>query len=332
MRGYKMMLQYLQENSLPYELCGKIIVAKSITEIKSLEQVYQNGLQVGLNQLEWLDASSALERQAGLRAVAGIWVPYTGITDYVKVCHAISEEIQARGVHIFCSHPVEQIQQDEDAVSILSNSNRMTCGKLILCTGLWSDSFIRNKQSNSYRVIPFEGKYYELVHPSDISLGPLLYPVPHPEFPFLGIHWTRHIDGSISLGPNAVPAWSKTGKFRWNESFRLWTSVPFLKLLWNYRHLGIQELLKRGNTKTFAKEGSAFGLTISANRLMEKKPGIRALLVDRRGLIADDFIMIQDQNILNVMNAPSPAATSSLSIANRIVDELTEDSVLKIRV
>lgn len=324
LRGYQFMMDYLRENKIPHEVCGKIIAAVSEDELPALQRLFDNGRVLGLDQTEWLSGMQCGIRQPGLKALSGIWVPYTAITDYGRVCESLASEILDLGGEIRFQTAIRKIGQSDADVILTSGSNEeFHTHKAAVCAGLRAGHLARASGLKiKHTIIPFKGSYYDLKRPDSVSIGPLVYPVPNPAFPFLGVHWTRHLDGSISLGPNAVPSMRLSSSGSRREALEYLTRPAFWKMAWRHRHLGMAELLKSGSPDHFAAEGSRFGWKVRACDLKKGKTGVRALLVDHQGNLVDDFVVLQDGQITHVLNAPSPAATASLSIARTLVDSM----------
>lgn len=322
--GYRLMLEYLRENNLPFEVCGKIIAAVAEDELPALRRLYQNGLDLGLDKIEWLNEEQCKTIQPGIKALSGIWVPYTAITDYKLVCESLVRDIRQLGGEIRFQIEVSQVLQNHD-IAILTDRKKVSffTRKAIVCAGLWAGQLAHTlTNQKGLTIIPFQGRYYDLKQAEKFPIGPLIYPVPNPAFPFLGVHWTRHLDGSISLGPNATPAMSLSNSGSRMDVLNFITKAAFWKMAWRYRKQGFTELMKSGSADFFAVQGSRFGWKIQSNDLKKGKMGIRALMVDQTGQVKDDFVIIHDSLITHVLNAPSPAATSSLSIARNLADEI----------
>ena len=328
LRGYSLMLNYLVEQAIPHQICGKIIVAKKENELEMLQKLYENGLNVGLDKIRILTDKESSEMQPGIKAVKSLWVPYTGIVSYLQVAGHLEKEVILMGGKVLLGQKVINLALNSNQEWVVTTSKDVFRSKYVIsCAGLQADRIIPNKSIlKKYRIIPFKGDYYALMNTFYQNINHLLYPVPDPVFPFLGIHFTCHIDGSRSLGPNAVISLNrsdyKNHSINIGDLNSIITFPGFWKFVRRYWRTGLKEMMLFANQESFVKEGSSFGITVRKSDLSKMESGIRALVIDNQGYINDDFILFQDHNCLHVLNAPSPAATASLAIAETIYQKL----------
>lgn len=328
--GYEMLLAFCDENKIKYELCGKVIVATNQEEVKLLDGIYERGLENGLHKIKKLTQEELKAIEPHVNGVAGIQVPYTGIIDYVEVSKKYAQLFKEKGGQINCDEKVVDIHENEKhQVEVKTSKGKHSCDLLINCAGLYSDKVatIARKKHN-IRIIPFRGEYYKLKTKAKHLVKHLIYPVPDPNFPFLGVHFTRMIDGNVESGPNAVFAFKKEGYKKTDINFSellgalLWPG--FRKVVSKYWKTGLGEY-KRSLSKTaFTKALQKLIPEITSENLVPAPAGVRAQACDKDGGLIDDFLFVDTKNQIHVLNAPSPAATSSLSIGNHISDMAIE--------
>jgi L-2-hydroxyglutarate oxidase len=324
LRGYSLMLDYLNEKQISHELCGKLIVAKEEKDLVPLNNLFENGRKVGLDKIEILTDVEASELQPGLKSLKSLWVPYTGIVSYKDVAGSLEKDVKGLGGKILLGQNVNSLKLDSNQDwTVTAGNNVYKCNYLISCAGLQADRLIPDQNLiNKFRIIPFKGDYYALKKESFKKINCLLYPVPDPEFPFLGIHFTRHIDGTISLGPSATLSLNRSDykhrSINLSDLNAIINFPGFWKFILRYWRTGLKEMILFVNKAKFAKEGCAFGIDVKKEDLSKIESGIRALVVDNQGYINDDFIISENINCLHLLNSPSPGATASLAIAESL--------------
>jgi len=323
--GYNMLLDFCNENDIHYELCGKIVVASDESEIPALRILFDRGRENGLEGLEMLDKARLKEIEPHLAGVQGIRVPQTGIINYKNVCAKLAEKITAAGGEIRLNTLVKSIEENEDGVQIVTNKSFVECQMMINCAGLYSDEVAKMHLGDiDTKIIPFRGEYFELTTEAEHLVKHLIYPVPNPAFPFLGVHFTRMSDGGIEAGPNAVFAFKKEGYKRTDFDFKeffgslLWPG--FQKVMFKYWKIGLGEMYRSFSKKAFTKALQKLIPEIREEHLVVAPAGVRAQACDKTGGLLDDFKLVREKRAIHVINAPSPAATSSLSIGKAIAD------------
>jgi L-2-hydroxyglutarate oxidase len=332
--GYEMLLAFCNENKIKYELCGKVIVATNQDEVKLLDAIYERGLENGLSKIKKLNQEELKAIEPHVNGVAGIQVPYTGIIDYVEVAEKYAQLFKEKGGSIKCGEKVVDILENKDQeVEVKTTNGTYFCDLLINCAGLYSDKVasIAEKKHN-VRIIPFRGEYYKLKDEAKHLVKHLIYPVPDPNFPFLGVHFTRMIDGNIEAGPNAVFAFKKEGYKKTDINFRellgslVWPG--FRKVAIKYWRTGLGEYKRSFSKSAFTIALQKLIPEIKAENLIPAEAGVRAQACDKNGGLIDDFLFVDTKNQIHVLNAPSPAATSSLSIGNHISEMAIEKLIL----
>ena len=323
--GYNMLLAFCDENDIHYELCGKVVVATDESELPALRTLFDRGRENGLEGLEMLDKARLKEIEPHLAGVQGIRVPQTGIINYKNICAKLAEKIEAAGGEIHLNTLVKSIEEKEDGVQIVTNKSFVECQLMVNCAGLYSDEVAKMHLGDiDTKIIPFRGEYYELTTEAEHLVKHLIYPVPDPNFPFLGVHFTRMADGGIDAGPNAVFAFKKEGYKRTDFDFReffgslLWPG--FQKVMFKYWKTGLGEIYRSFSKKAFTKALQKLIPEVREEHLVAAPAGVRAQACDRTGGLLDDFKLVTEKRAIHVINAPSPAATSSLSIGKAIAD------------
>ncbi len=326
--GYKMLTQFCDSHEIPYEICGKIIIAVEEAELNTLQELYKRGVSNKLSGIKLISNKEIKEIEPYATGIQGIFVPQTGIVNYRTVCEKIQQDIKDKGVVINFLEQVLEIKQNTNDIKIKSNKSEYNSPVLISCAGLYADKIgglISNKKAE-FRIIPFRGEYYHLRNTSNYLIKNLIYPVPDPEFPFLGVHFTRKIVGIVEAGPNAVLAFSKEGykknDFNLTETIDTLSFKGFRKLARRYWKTGIYELYRSFSKKEFVKSLQRLVPQIKAEDIIPGGSGVRAQACDSQGKLIDDFLLIENERIINVCNAPSPAATSSFSIGETISEKI----------
>ena len=322
-RGYELLLAFCREHHVPFELCGKVIVATEQHELPLLENLYQRGLQNGLDQIRRITPDEIKSYEPYVAGLAGIHVPYTGIVDYKRVAEKYGELIRTQGGEIFLGQKVTGLQESGNTLEVVTADRTFATRLLINCAGLYSDKIaaLSFPQLN-VRIVPFRGEYYKLRPEKEYLVRTLIYPVPDPNFPFLGVHFTRMARGGVEAGPNAVLAFSREGYTKSNINLRelgetlAWPG--FQKVAAKYWRTGLGEMYRSFSKTAFTKALQKLIPEIQESDLIEGGAGVRAQACDRDGGLVDDFLILEGKNVINVCNAPSPAATSSLAIGETV--------------
>jgi L-2-hydroxyglutarate oxidase len=321
--GYKSIIDFAQEHNISYDLCGKIIVAKNEKELPLLDNIYKRGIENGLQNLQYLSREEFREIEPHCEGVKAIRVPQTGIIDYPAVAQTLKKLFQNLGGAIFHNQEVKRINQINDGVLIKTQNNEFQTSKVVTCAGLYSDKMSRmTNPDNDLQIIPFRGEYYKLKEDKKHLVKHLIYPVPDPDFPFLGVHFTRMTDGNIEAGPNAVLAFKKEGykfsDFNFSETMETFTWPGFWKIVAKYGATGMGEMYRSLSKAAFTKALQELIPEIQEKDLVPGGAGVRAQACNREGILIDDFDIVKNGNIIHVRNAPSPAATSCLSIGKHL--------------
>lgn len=326
--GYHSLLDFADKNEISYDICGKIIVATSSKEFKALDDIFERGKENGLVGIRKISAEESREFEPHCAALSAIHVPQTGIIDYPKMAEKLLEifKTQYGGEAVF-GQEVKNIIQSNNQIIVETGSGQYETNKLISCAGLFSDRVANfTEKKNDLRIIPFRGEYYKLKPEKEYLVKNLIYPVPNPEFPFLGVHFTRMIHGGVEAGPNAVLAFKREGykfsDFNLKDFGESLTWTGFWKIVGKYGQTGIGEIYRSLSKSAFTNALKKLIPEIEADDLIEGGAGVRAQACDRKGNLIDDFNILQNNNIIHVRNAPSPAATSSLSIGKLLSEKI----------
>ncbi len=327
--GYKMLLEFCDEHNIEYNLCGKVVVATDESEIEYLKTLYQRGVENGLENLKMLNETELIEHEPNVKGVAGIHVPQTGIIDYKNVSEKMKEVLLSKGVKIKFNEKVIGIESNNSNQIIKTESNIYETYFIISCAGLQSDRVASLTEDNlNVRIIPFRGEYYKLKESAKHLVKTLIYPVPDPNFPFLGVHFTNLIDGGVEAGPNAVFSFKREGytrtSFNLKDTFQSLTWYGFLKVAKKYWQTGFGEFYRSFYKKAFVKALQKLIPQIEETDLTKGGAGVRAQACDKSGGLVDDFYLIEKENIIHVLNAPSPAATASLAIGEHIATRVVK--------
>ncbi|MBL7874842.1 MAG: L-2-hydroxyglutarate oxidase [Cyclobacteriaceae bacterium] len=322
-RGYNLLIDFCNENEIPFDLCGKIVVATEQNELALLENLYVRGQQNGLQNLKKLRKEELLEYEPHVAGLAGIFVPQTGIVDYKLVAQKYGDLIQSMGGQINLGEKVLAIQSSEDKSVVVTQKKSYTTKLVINCAGLYSDKVARMTVPNlNVKIIPFRGEYYKLTKEKEYLVKNLIYPVPDPNFPFLGVHFTRMAKGGVEAGPNAVLAFKREGykksDINFSELGETLAWPGFQKVASKYWRTGFGEMYRSFSKAAFTKALQKLIPEIVESDLAPGGAGVRAQACDRNGGLVDDFLILEEKKVINVCNAPSPAATSSLAIGETV--------------
>ncbi|MBO9691823.1 L-2-hydroxyglutarate oxidase [Chryseobacterium sp.] len=326
--GYNSVINFAEKHGIRYDLCGKIIVATSQEELPLLDTIYKRGVENGLQDLKYLSREEFREIEPHCEGVKAIRVPQTGIIDYPGIAKKIKELFEELGGEVRFNNEVRNIIDKSSEIIVNTNVSEFKTKKLISCAGLYSDKITKmTNEKNDVVIIPFRGEYYKIKDEKKYLVKHLIYPVPDPNFPFLGVHFTRMIDGNIEAGPNAVLAFKKEGyhffDFNFGETMQTVLWPGFRKIVAKYGKTGMGEMHRSLSKSAFTKALQKLLPEIQENDLVSGGSGVRAQACDRNGGLIDDFDIVKNGNIIHVRNAPSPAATSCLSIGNKISELIT---------
>lgn len=324
--GYRRLLHFCDVEGIDYELCGKLIVATLPQELPRLESLYERGLKNGLRDIRKIGAEEIRDLEPHAAGLGAIVVPYTGIVDFKAVCAGYAEIFTDRyNGEIFLSRKVTDIRIKTPYSEVITEAGAYRSRLVVNTAGLYCDRIASLTSRNlDVRIIPFRGEYYEVKDTKRHLIRNLIYPVPDPSFPFLGVHFTRRVTGEIEAGPNAVFAFSREGYKKSDISIaELVESLAwkgFRKLAAKYWQMGLAEYWRSCNKSAFTRALQRLLPEIRKEDLAEGGAGVRAQACGRNGALIDDFLILESPGCVHVLNAPSPAATSSLAIGKTIAD------------
>ncbi len=317
---------FCTEHGVAWERTGKVIVATRENQFSALNNILERGQQNGV-QCEIIDVNRLNELEPYTAGIKAIHVPEAGIVDYPGVCRKLSELLKAQGTEIRLNSRVTAVRQKTDEVQLETDGEGVIASQVVNCTGLYSDRVAKlSGQQMKEQIVPFRGEYYTLKPEAEHLCRTLIYPVPDPEFPFLGVHFTRMIEGGVECGPNAVLALSREG-YSWGQInlrdlFEALTYSGFLKLAVRYWKVGAGEIWRSLSKRAFVTALQKLVPEIQKQHLIPAPSGVRAQALAPEGKLVDDFLILRKDRVLNVCNAPSPAATASLTIGKHIANEL----------
>ena len=327
--GARRMVAFCQEHDLPYELCGKVVVATNEQELPRLEELHRRGTANGVPGLVKISAGEIAEREPHAAGVLGLWSPNTGIVDYSAVTQKYAEIVTKNGGEIRLDTELVSISQTPQGLVLQTTGQEIRARALINCAGLQSDTVAKMMGStHGLRIVPFRGEYYKLAPESQRLVRGLIYPVPDPRFPFLGVHYTKKIDGSVEAGPNAVLAFAREGygktDFSPGHVLGLLAFPGFWAMAARYWRMGFGEMYRSWNKRAFVKALKVLLPDLSMDDIAPGGAGVRAQAMDSKGNLLDDFSFIESPSAIHVLNAPSPAATSSITIGEAIASKALE--------
>ncbi|MGA7321655.1 MAG: L-2-hydroxyglutarate oxidase [Candidatus Sulfotelmatobacter sp.] len=322
--GAAAMVEFCREHGIPHQVCGKVIVATHEEEFPRLEELRRRGEANGLTGLQSIGPEELREIEPNASGLRALVVPATGITDYAAVCDKYAEIITARGETILTSTEVTGIKRHGDEITVETSRGAFSGKSLINCAGLFSDRISRMAGDDpQVMIVPFRGEYYDLIPERSSLVRSLIYPVPDPRFPFLGVHFTRRISGSVDAGPNAVLAFRREGYKRTDFNLRDLGSSLIFPGFWrmaakNWRS-GLDEFHRSFSKPAFVRALQRLVPEVRDEDLVPGGSGVRAQALTRDGALVDDFQFVPSGRMLHVLNVPSPAATASLLIGRTIV-------------
>jgi L-2-hydroxyglutarate oxidase len=324
------LVEFCRENDVACEICGKVIVATEAEELARLDNLYERGRENGL-AVEKIGPKELKELEPHSTGLAAIRVPSAGIVDYVGVAQAFARIVEERGGEIQTSSKVESIAEADGGVEIGTNRGIFRARKLVNCAGLYSDRIAEMSGVDpGMKIVPFRGEYYELVPEKRYLVKNLIYPVPNPNFPFLGVHFTRTVQSGVEAGPNAVLGLAREGYKKTDINLRELAEIlsypAFWKLAGKNWRMGIEEIERSFSKKAFVRSLKRLVPEIREEDLYPVSAGVRAQAMMKDGRFIDDFLMVEGKNSLHVLNAPSPAATASIPIGEAIAERVPQPS------
>ena len=324
-RGALATKRFCEEHRIPYETCGKMLVATSALEAERMNALFERAKKNQVD-VEQLDAEELKRREPNIVGVGALFVRSTGIVDYRLVAEAMGQVIRSSGGEIEFNTEVNAIQESPGDVVICAGERRWTAKQLIACAGLQSDRLAKMAHLKiEHQIVPFRGEYYRLRATRNGIVRHLIYPIPDPHLPFLGIHLTRMIDGGVTVGPNAVLGFAREGypkfSFHWKDVSEYSVFPGFWKTIAANLQSGLVEMRNSLWKRGYLEECQKYCPSLTLGDLLPEKAGIRAQAVMRDGTLVHDFLFLQTDRMLHVCNAPSPAATSAIPIGEMIVDK-----------
>ena len=325
--GVRQMVDFCQRHAIAHEVCGKVVVATSSDEIPRLHALLDRGRQNGLRGLRLLNAEELHEIEPHAAGLAAVHVPEEGIVDYPQVCHALASEIRKQGGEVIVNARVDSIRRDGTGWRVISTVGEYACDRIVTCAGLNADrvAALTGKQPE-VRIVPFRGEYYKILPERQYLVRNLIYPVPDPKFPFLGVHFTRLVHGGVEAGPNAVLALAREGYSKLNLNPRdLFDAVTFpglWRFLARYPKTSWRETRRSFSRELFCASLQRLVPEIQTRDLAPGGAGVRAQAMTPNGHLVEDFSFVEGPGELHVVNAPSPAATASLAIGEEIAASL----------
>ncbi|MCI0843929.1 MAG: L-2-hydroxyglutarate oxidase [Chloroflexi bacterium] len=328
--GLNNMVKFCEENEIEYQQCGKVIIALHESELGRLQDLYERGTANGVPDLEIVGPERLKEIEPHTTGVRALWAPHTGIVDFTKVAAAFAIKFQQSGGDIFTGAAVKKITRSSGSMALETTKGTLQAKHLINCAGLYADKVASmTGEKVGVRIIPFRGEYYTLRPESHHMVSGLIYPVPDPQFPFLGVHFTRNIKGHVEAGPNAVMALRREGyrkrDFSLSDTLGNLAYPGFWKMALKYWKIGMGEVYRSYSRRVFLRDLQRLLPEIQNSDLASGGSGVRAQAVARDGSLLDDFSIIQSGDAIHVLNAPSPGATSSLAIGEHIAELAMEN-------
>ncbi len=325
-RGLALMRDYCAQHGLPYDACGKLVVAKDDSEVEPLRRLSERATENGVPGLRWLESGELTAIEPNVRGVAALHSPETAIADFAAVAKAFAAEVAAAGGEIRTSAPVARVKQDgRHPIVELADGSTVQGDRVIVCAGLQADRLaLASGEPAEPRIVPFRGEYWQLRPDRSHLVRGLIYPVPDPALPFLGVHLTRKIDGTVVLGPNAILSTARDAyerrRFDLRDTYDAIRWPGTFRMLRRHWRAGVGELKRSASKRVFVSEVAEYVPAVLVDDVLPAPAGVRAQAIDRDGSLVDDFRLGVNGNVAWVRNAPSPAATSSLAIAEELLE------------
>jgi L-2-hydroxyglutarate oxidase len=321
--GRHQLVQFCKDYGITHEICGKVIVATQQDHLAALDHIFENGTATGIEGIRKIGIEELTEIEPFARGIQAIYVPCTGIVDYVSFCKKLSELITRKNGTLKLEQEVKKILAKPEGLEIRTRNDQFSTRYFINCAGLYADHIAQMAGvQTDIQIVPFRGEYYRLKASAEHMVQGLIYPVPDPEFPFLGVHFTKMAVGGVECGPNAVLAFKREGyrKFSFNGAEALETAAfsGFWKLAKQHWKMGLSEYYRSFSKGAFVENLRELIPSIRTRHLEPAEAGVRALALTPEGDIVDDFQFMETPNTIHVLNAPSPAATASLAIGDEI--------------
>jgi L-2-hydroxyglutarate oxidase len=329
--GKRTLIEFCEREGIDYEMCGKVVVATDESEVPELDRIQERGRQNGV-ECTRIGPERLNELEPHVQGVAALEEPGAGIVDYGEVANALSDLIEDRGHSIQTGAAVRDLHVAQDHVTVETVADAVRAQYAVNCAGLYADRIAEmSGQDLDTKIVPFRGEYYELVPERRSLCNRLVYPVPDPAFPFLGVHYTPMIDGRVECGPNAVLAFAREGyhltDINWAELWDTLTYSGFHRLAANHWRKGLRELLRSMSKQVYVQAAQNLIPEVQTEDFTSPRAGVRAQALRRDGTLVDDFLIRETARVVNVINAPSPAATSAFNIGSLIVENHLTDRV-----
>lgn len=324
-RGVGLLAEFTATRDIPFEECGKLVIALDESEVPALEELHRRATANGVPDLEMVDAAGIRELEPAAAGHRALWSPHTGITDYGAVVAALAEDIETRGGSAHTGIEVRDFDRRGGGVRVVTSLGDLRAGLVVLAAGAQSDRLAQAAgDDRGPRIVPFRGEYHRLRPGRESLVNGLIYPVPDPQYPFLGVHFTKTVGGEVLVGPNALLALSRYG-YTWGDidvrdiaDMLRWPGM--WRLVARHWRAGVDELVRSLSVRAYARDAARYVPDLEPADLLPAPAGVRAQALDRDGSLVDDFRISVLDGVVAVRNAPSPAATSSLAIAERIAD------------
>lgn len=325
LEGNKATKAFCDENNIPYDECGKLLVATNDIEMERMKALWERTEANGIERY-WLNAEELKEREPNITGIGGIFVPSSGIVSYRRVTEVMADKVREAGGTIEFNCEVKALKETDSEVVVTTSRGSFTSKYMISCSGLMADRIVRMLGIKpKFKICPFRGEYYLLKPEHNKVVNHLIYPIPDPSMPFLGVHLTRMIDGTVTVGPNAVMAWKREGYKKTDislkDSIEALTYPGILKVLKDNLKPGLIEMKNSIFKGGYLKEVNKYCPIINKSDLGAYPAGVRAQAVSEDGKLVDDFLFVKTKRTINVCNAPSPAATSAIPIGKHILEE-----------
>ena len=334
--GRRELVAFAKEHHIPHDICGKIVVATNKSELQHLNRVFQNGLKNEVEGIQKITSDEIREIEPHCSGIEGILVPCTGIIDYASVSRKLAEIIESKftGSKVLTAHEVTGFEKNQEHTIVITPKGKFWARHIISCTGLQCDRIAKKEGVDpGMQIVGFRGDYYDLTDKGLHKVKHLIYPVPNPQFPFLGVHFTRMIQGGVECGPNAVFTFKREGYGKTDFDFKdTWEALTYKgtwKLFYKHWRFGLDEYKRAFSKRLFLNRLRHLIPSLEMNDLVPGRAGVRAMALGEDGEMIDDFKIERHGNALHVLNAPSPAATASLAIGTAICEMAVEQFGLK---
>jgi len=325
--GLKETINFCSTHQIPYKQCGKLLVATSNEELSGMHKLHQRCKENEI-EAEILDQQQLLETEPDIQGVGAILVKSSGIVNYRMITEKMAEQYEAMGGEYLLNTEIINLKEDSNEIKVISKNETFISKYLVCCAGLMADRMANLLDiKTSFQIIPFRGEYFKLPEKHNTLVKHLIYPIPNPKLPFLGIHLTRMIDGSITVGPNAVIGFKREGygivNFSLKDTIEMFTFKGFGGVLKNHFRSGMKEMLNSYYKRGYLKQVQKYASSITLKDLQPYPAGVRAMAVSKDGSLIDDFLFEETRRSIHVCNAPSPAATSAIPISRYVTKKAT---------